>query len=293
MRYPMTEIRDAALFRDRRAWRTFPDAHPPVLGRIGKLETRLACSESEIRAAQRLRYEVFFREMAARPGSFSRLARRDIDRWDGVCDHLLVIDREEGRERIVGTYRLFRQAVSRLSGRSFYTQQEFDIDQVMARHANLDFMELGRSCVLPQWRTRRTIELLWQGIWAHVLAHRIDVMVGCASFPGVDALHHREALAFLHAHALAAPQWQAGAVGREKMPLDAFGTVPVDARRAFHALPPLIKGYLRLGARFGAEAVIDRRFGTVDVLVILPVADIDRRYLEHYGSDAGRYAGHR
>jgi putative hemolysin len=262
---------------------------PSVLGRIGTLEVRLARSGREIRAAQRLRYEVFHREMAARADRATRLLRRDRDRWDAVCDHLLVVERAESRERIVGTYRLYRSHAARQSGLPFYTQQEFDLAPMMAGHEGLEFMELGRSCVLPPWRNRRTIELLWHGIWALVLRHRVDVMVGCASLPGADPASHAEALGFL-AHHPAPLEWQARAVPVDAVSLSVFASAAPDPRRGLHALPPLVKGYLRLGGRFGTEAVVDRAFGTTDVLVVLPVSAISERYVSHYGSDASRHA---
>jgi putative hemolysin len=260
-----------------------------VLGQIGTLEVRLARSGNEIRAAQRLRFEVFHRELGAKADTATRLLRRDRDRWDAVCDHLLVIDRAEGREHIVGTYRLYRSQAAQSSGLPFYTQQEFDLAPMMARHPGLEFMELGRSCVLPPWRNRRTIELLWHGIWALVLRHRVDVMVGCASLPGADPASTAEALGFLARHP--APQeWQARAAPADAVSLSAFATGAADLRRGLHALPPLVKGYLRLGARFGTEAVVDHAFGTTDVLVVLPVATISERYVSYYGSDASRHA---
>jgi L-ornithine Nalpha-acyltransferase len=262
---------------------------PSVLGRIGTLEVRLARSANEIRAAQRLRFDVFHRELGARADRATRLLRRDRDRWDAACDHLLVVERSEDREQIVGTYRLYRSQAVQQSGLPFYTQQEFDLAPMMARHPGLEFMELGRSCVLPPWRNRRTIELLWHGIWALVLRHRVDVMVGCASLPGADPASHAEALGFLALHP--APQeWQARAVPADAVSLSGFAAGASDPRRGLHALPPLVKGYLRLGARFGSQAVVDRAFGTTDVLVVLPVAAISARYVSYYGSDASRHA---
>lgn len=265
------------------------DANPSVLGRIGTLEVRLARSAREIRAAQRLRYEVFHRELSARTDRITRLLRRDRDAWDGVCDHLLVVDLAEGRERIVGTYRFYRSPVAAASGLPFYTQQEFDVASMMARHPHLQFMELGRSCVLAPWRNRRTIELLWHGIWTLVLRHRVDVMVGCASLHGADPATHCEALGVLALYS-APEEWQARAVPADAVSLSQFAGGPADQRRGLHALPPLVKGYLRLGARFGTEAVVDAAFGTTDVLVVLPVSAISERYVSHYGNDASRHA---
>lgn len=264
-----------------------------LLGRIGTLETRLARSAAEIEAAQRLRYQVFVEEMGARLPPAAMQARRDFDGWDAICDHLLVIDSAmEGdpEDRIVGTYRLLRQDVAERHG-GFYSAHEFDIDPLLSRHAGKRFMELGRSCVLPQYRTRRTVELLWQGNWAYALKHGVDAMLGCASFPGVQPEAHALALSFLHHHALAKGEWAVSALREEYCSMDLMPPEALDARRALAVMPPLVKGYLRLGAMVGDGAVVDRAFNTTDVLVVLPITAISGRYVNYYGADAGRFSG--
>jgi len=281
-----------------RLWRAPIDPQAPVLGRIGNLETRLARCSSEIRAAQALRYDVFYREMAARPDALALLTRRDRDRFDRACEHLLVIDRDaavggmpaaDGPGRIVGTYRFLTARDAARAGLGFYSQREFDVDALAARHPGLHFMELGRSCVLAPWRNRRTIELLWAGIWAHVLARGVDVMVGCASFAGTDARQLAEPLACLTRHS-PPPEWEARAREGVEIARCRDGGGMRDGKQALRGLPPLIKGYLRLGAWFAREAVVDRQFGTTDVLVILPVSRLNPRYVSYYGADASRHA---
>jgi putative hemolysin len=268
-----------------------PDA--PVLGRIGSLEVRLACSPREIRRAQRLRYRVFYEEMKAEPDLTSRLQRRDIDAFDADCDHLLVTDSaaqtRSGRPRVVGTYRLLRQDQAERRG-GFYSAGEFEIGPLLARHPGTRFLELGRSCVLRPYRDKRTVELLWHGIWSYVLQHRVDALFGCASLEGIDLRRHAEALSFLHHTALAADEWRVRALASRHRPMDRIPASQIDPRSAMRSLPPLIKGYLRVGAKFGDGAVVDHRFGTTDVFVVLPVASINARYVEHFGADAGRHA---
>ncbi|RFC63104.1 GNAT family N-acetyltransferase [Fulvimarina endophytica] len=263
----------------------------PVLGRIGSLEVRLARSPLEVKAAQQLRYHVFYEEMSAKPSRVQQFTRRDSDGFDRYCDHLLVIDRDrEGSvaDKIVGTYRLMRESGARLVG-GFYTEQEFNISPMLRRHAGRRFLELGRSCVLKEYRGKRTVELLWQGIWSYVIAHRIDVMFGCASIAGTDPDRIANSLAFLRDAAPAPDEWHVKAH-------DHCGTFAqksaeaVDAKRALAALPPLLKGYLRLGGYIGEGAVIDHQFGTTDVMIVLPRERINPRYVNHYGSDAGRFA---
>lgn len=261
-----------------------------VLGRIGALEVRLASKKKHIRKAQRLRYEVFFEEGGAIPDLALKLARRDMDAFDAVCDHLLVVDtdRRFGR-KIVGTYRLLRRDVAEQHF-GFYSESEFDIAPLLKRHPQARLLELGRSCVLKPYRDKRTVELLWHGIWTYVRQHRIDAMFGCASFDGTDPDKIGVPLSFLARHALARDEWRMRALNERYVPMERLADKPIDMKRAIAAMPPLIKGYLRLGARFGDGAVIDRQFNTTDVLVILPVSDIEPRYIAHFGADAERHA---
>jgi putative hemolysin len=144
--------------------------------------------------------------------------------------------------------------------------------------------------VLPGYRNKRTVELLWHGIWTYVLGHHIDVMIGCASLEGTDPDKLALPLSFLHHYARASEPWRVRALGERHVPMDILPKESVDPKLALRALPPLIKGYLRLGATFGEGAVIDRQFGTTDVLVVLPVSAIDRRYIDHFGPTANRHA---
>jgi putative hemolysin len=264
-----------------------------IYGKVGSLEVRLARKRREIKLAQRLRYQVFYEEMSAVPTLRAELRRRDEDPYDAVCDHLLVVD-EAGyddadawgglkRQKVVGTYRVLRQEVAERT-LGFYTQSEYDIAPLVeARSPHYRFMELGRSCVQGPYRNKRTVELLWHGLWTYVREHKIDVMIGCASLPGTDPDAHAMALSFLHHNALAPPEWRCRAHDDLYVPMDRLPRDEVDMKAALKSLPPLIKGYLRLGAYVGDGAVIDRQFGTTDVLIILPVEKIDPRYFEHFG----------
>lgn len=263
------------------------DASGDVLGRIGPLLVRLAIDGDEIAAAQELRFDVFYAERGR-----TAAGRRDADRFDAVCDHLLVLDSSKpgpDRDRIVGTYRLLRQERAARTG-GFYTDSEFALAPLVARHPGRRFLELGRSCVLPEYRSKRTIELLWQGIWAYCRRHGIDVMTGCASFPGTIPAAHAQALAFLHHYCLCEGDWSVRALTDRARSMDLMPREAVDMRAALAAMPPLVKGYTRLGAKFGDGCVVDAAFGTTDVLVILPVEEISERYIHHYGAEAERFA---
>ena len=267
---------------------------PATLGKLGPLEVRLAADKRDVRRAQKLRYRVFYRDGSAIADAATLLARRDKDAFDRICDHLMVIDHAarpsmSGRQPVVGTYRLLRQEVAERSG-GFYTENEFDIADLIDRHAGLRFLELGRSCVLPRYRNKRTVELLWHGIWSYVRRHRLDVMIGCASFEGTDPDRLALPLSFLHHYARAPEAWRAGAHPSRRIEMNRMAKQAINPKAALRELPPLIKGYLRLGAFIGDGAVIDHQFGTTDVLIVLPVSAISARYIEHFGVDASRHA---
>ena len=267
------------------------------LGRIGELEVRLARTVGEVKRAQELRYRVFYEEMSAIADARTLFTRRDADEFDRLCDHILVIDHARSEPKafgrrhppVVGTYRLLRQDVAERHG-GFYTADEFDVEALVDRHPRLKFLELGRSCVLPAYRGKRTVELLWQGVWAYVLANRIDVMFGCASLEGTDPHRLALPLSFLHHHARASEEWGVKANASRAVSMNRLAKEAIDPKQALHALPPLIKGYLRLGGSIGDGAVVDHQFGTTDVCMVLPVSRISQRYIDFYGVDAGRRA---
>ena len=264
---------------------------PKIYGRIGSLEVRLARKKSEIRRAQRLRYQVFYEEMSATPNALAILSRRDEDAFDPIFDHLLVIDhgdsnggRRWGRSKVVGTYRMMRQEIADCYD-GFYTQGEYDVAPlIQARSPDYSFVELGRSCVLKPYRNKRTLELLWQGVWTYVREHGADVMIGCASFPGVDPSAHALALSYLHHTALAPEEWRVRAHEHLRVDMNMMPPEAINARAALKALPPLIKGYLRVGAFIGDGAVIDHQFGTTDVFIIVPIEAMNARYFVHFGA---------
>jgi putative hemolysin len=265
------------------------------LGRLGTLELRLAQTRKDIKRAQKLRYRVFYKEMNAIADARTKFARRDIDAFDAICDHLLVVDHEprlqglRRKPRVVGTYRLLRQEIAEQNS-GFYSASEFTVDDLVARHRPLRFLELGRSCVLEPYRNKRTVELLWHGIWSYVLKHRIDAMFGCACLEGTDPDQLKLPLSYLHHFAGAPEAWSARALPHRYVAMDRMPKSAIDMKAALRTLPPLIKGYLRIGARIGEGAVMDRQFGTTDVLIVLPVSAISERYIQHFGQGAERHA---
>ncbi len=172
--------------------------------RGGHLGVRIAVTAAEIDAAQALRYRVFYQDMGARPNAAMAAKGRDFDAFDAVADHLLVVDHAigPGPEGVVGTYRLIRSEAAASIGR-FYSADEYDLTPVLNSAGQV--MELGRSCVHPNYRNRNVMQMLWRGIAAYVFLHRIELMFGCASLPGTEPDAIADELTYLYYHHLAPP----------------------------------------------------------------------------------------
>jgi len=260
---------------------------PPISNReivkvvAGDFEVRLAGTRAEIEAAQALRYRIFYEEMAAKPSPEMAVLRRDFDPFDEVCDHLLVLDRRrgDGPESIVGTYRLIRRAAAAQMGR-FYSSAEYDIQKMIDYPAEV--LELGRSCIAKDARNTATMQMLWRGIALYAYHYDIQVMFGCASFPGTDPSQHAQAMSYLHHHHLAPPEIRARALAHRYVKMDMLERDSYDARKAMARVPPLIKGYLRLGGFVGDGAVIDQQFNTTDVFIIVKTELVTEKYIRHY-----------
>lgn len=257
--------------------------------RGGNLGVRIATTPDEIDAALALRYRVFYEERGAVADAAAAAARRDRDAFDAVADHLLVVDHAIGRgpEGVVATYRLIRAEAAATIGR-FYSADEYDISPILAFPGQV--MELGRSCVHPAYRNRMAMQLLWRGIAAYVFQNRIDLMFGCASLPGTDPDAVANDLTYLHAHHVAPAEVRPRALPHRYVEMRRFDPALLDPRRALAKLPPLIKGYLRLGGFVGDGAVIDAQFNTIDVAVVVKTDMVTEKYYKHYqreSRDAG------
>jgi putative hemolysin len=249
--------------------------------RSGQLGVRIATTAAEIDAAQALRYRIFYDEMGAHPDASTRATGRDRDRFDDVADHLLVIDHAigPGPEGVVGTYRLIRrEAADRVGG--FYSADEYDLTAVLAFPGRV--MELGRSCVDAGHRNRAVMQLLWRGIAAYVFRHDVALMFGCASLHGTDPDALAAELSYLHAHHLAPPELRPRAVPGRYVDMRRTDPTKLDRLRTLAVLPPLIKGYLRLGGFVGDGAVIDSQFNTVDVAIVVKTDQVTNKYLRHF-----------
>lgn len=255
----------------------------PVEARSNALLVRLAEDEAELRAAQRLRYRVFYEERDAKPVGDMAAEGRDFDDFDPVCDHLLVIDETRtGDDAVVGCYRFMRRSGAEAIGR-FYTSGEYDIAKLIA--SDLELMELGRSCIDAAYRNKASMNLLWRGISQYVLKYDVGMMFGCASLPGVDPDALAPALSYLHHRHLAPEPFRVRALDDLFTPMDRLPLDAIDERRAVAGMPPLIKGYLRLGGYIGEGAVIDPQFNTTDVCVMVKTDQVTDKYFRHYTRD--------
>ena len=249
--------------------------------RAGNLGVRIAANPAEVRAAQALRYRVFFNEMGATPGPGALATGRDADPYDAVADHLLVLDHAlgEGTRAVVGTYRMITREGAARVGR-FYSANEYDLGVIDAFPGRV--LELGRSCVDAAYRGRAVMQLLWRGIAAYVSEQNIELMFGCASLPGTDPEVLAQELTFLYGHHLAPPALRMRALPDRYVEMRRMDPMTVDARAANLLLPPLIKGYLRLGGFVGDGAVIDAQFNTIDVAIVLKSDMVTDKYVKHY-----------
>ncbi len=242
---------------------------------------RLANSTSEVEAAQALRYKVFYEEMGARPTPQMETLRRDFDHIDERSDHLIVHDplHQDPGGSIVGTYRLIRGDKIRQM-EEFYSSAEYDLSPIMRFSGPV--LELGRSCVAPAYRCRSVMQLLWRGVAEYVSANGIGLMFGCGSLPGADLERHAETLSYLHAKHMAPETLRVRARADRYEPMTLRDPAMLDITAARAGLPPLIKGYLRLGGVVGDGAVLDREFNTTDICIIVETSRITDKYARKF-----------
>ncbi len=210
-------------------------------------------------------------------------AGRDCDEFDAICDHLLVIDHSRpAEEAVVGTYRLLRQDVAERHG-GFYSAGEYDLSTLVEGYRGPgNLLEVGRSCVHRDYRTQSTIHRLWRALSDYVAEHRIAYMFGCASLPGVEPEALAVPVSYLHHNHLAPAELRVRALAQRYVDMNMLPADDPGVAAAWPGLPPLIKGYLRLGAFVGEGAVVDPQFGTTDVFILLPIGRVAGRYIDHF-----------
>ncbi|MFA6970042.1 MAG: GNAT family N-acyltransferase [Gallionella sp.] len=240
-----------------------PDASP-----IRRLSCDLAKTHSEMQEAQRIRYQVFGEEMGAKLPSAS--TGLDIDRFDMFCDHLLV--RDQSNDKVVGTYRILPPEQARIAG-GYYSETEFDISRLA--HLRDGMAEVGRSCVDANYRDGATITHLWSGLADYIVKNGHEYMIGCASMSMSDGGHYAASV-FNKVYKLHAAPAEYSVIPHNRLPLESLN------QNLDVIIPPLIKGYLRLGAYIAGEPTWDADFNCADLFILLPVSRINARFAKHF-----------
>lgn len=231
----------------------------------------------ELEAALRLRFEVFNLEMNEGLAA-SWETGLDQDRYDAHADHLIVIDKRN-QNRVVGTYRMLTK--SRVIGNGgFYSEGEFDLTNL--KKLPEEILEMGRSCVHRDYRASGVINLLWAGIAKFLEIIEAKYLFGCGSLHTHDVQEISEIFSYLKANHMAAEQFRVYPVDKCVVP-GLRDDLPVgDRREVMKKLPPLLKGYFRIGASICGAPALDAEFGTTDFCILLPTAQINSRYQRHY-----------
>ncbi len=241
-----------------------PSAAQPVRG----LSCELAKTPEEIMEAQRIRYQVFGLEMGAKlPSASSGL---DIDRFDEYCDHLLV--RDQSNSKVVGTYRILSPEQACKAG-GYYSETEFDMDSL--QHLRGRMAEVGRSCVDAHYRDGATIAQLWSGLAEYITKRNHEYLIGCASISMRDGGHYAASV-FNKVFKLHASPEELRVAPLRRLPIENL------EQNLDVIIPPLIKGYLRLGAYVAGEPAWDPEFNSADLFILLPVSRISARATRHF-----------
>lgn len=256
---------------------------PDLLLKSDHLDLKMAVCPRDVRGAQRLRYEVFVQELGGAGPLIDHDARLERDVFDDHADQLILIDKTrdaDSLDHVVGVYRLLREPHAAAVG-GFYSEAEYDLSPLKSSGRRL--LELGRSCLHPDYRGGVAMFHLWQGLADYVVEHGIEVLFGVASFHGTDVSKLSQPLAHLH-HAHLAPT-ELRPRARVYQPMDLVAKEAIDRPAAMKAIPALIKAYLRLGGRVGDGAFVDHAFNTVDVCLILDTVKMSAKKRALYASD--------
>ena len=255
---------------------------PPMLVEKEHFLVKFAENQQEIDSAKRLRYNVFMEEQGHMAGK-SAVSALDEDEFDSYCLHLIVIDRSNNE--VIATSRVHPGAVA-LQGLGFYSAQEFKLDGLEKIAAKT--VEIGRSCVKPEYRNGATVALLWSGMATAVERYGGQYLLGCVSLTPADPVIGRAMSEFLagkgdvftrELDVAPQPGWDLPEVDPAAVKAYTEGEKSSELRKL---IPPLLKGYLRLGAKFSREPVWDREFGTIDFLVLFNLAEMDQKYARHF-----------
>ena len=243
-------------------------------------DVRLATNADDLRAAQQLRYQVFVKELGGDGPLVDHSAGLERDSFDAHADHLIAFD---GRKAI-GVYRLMNAEQAKAAG-GFYSAGEYDLAPLLSSGRRV--LELGRSCIHPDYRGGAVMHQLWTALAQHIAAQACDVLFGVASFHGTDVAALAPSLSLLHHRHLAPPPMRVRALETSFQSMNLLAEDKVDRRAAMRNIPSLIKAYLRLGGTVGEGAFVDRQFNTTDVCLILDTAQLNARQKRIYAGTAG------
>ncbi len=244
---------------------------------------KIAEKKSELKKAQALRYSVFYKEKKAIPTISKKILRLDYDKIDKFADHLIVIDKNRKgiKNKIVGTYRLLRGDIVAHRG-EFYTSSEFDLSRILNFYKNNQILELGRSCVHQNYRNGAIMNLLWKAIAEYVKLYDIKILLGCASFHGTDVMKYTNELSYLRKNFSLPSELSVKSLDTKTYPAYTEINSNTNDLRTFAKLPPLIKGYLRIGGKVSHDFFVDYKFNTIDLCVIVTIDNIDEKYKKKY-----------
>ena len=244
---------------------------------------KIAEKKSELKKAQALRYSVFYKEKKAIPTISKKILRLDYDKIDKFADHLIVIDKNRRgiKNNIVGTYRLLRGDITAHCG-GFYTSSEFDLSKILNSYKNNQILELGRSCVHQDYRNGTIMNLLWKAIAEYVKLYDIKILLGCASFHGTDVIKYTNELSYLRKNFSLPDVLSVKSLDSKIYPTSIEINSKTDDIKTFIKLPPLIKGYLRIGGKVSYDCFVDNKFNTIDLCVIVNMNNIDEKYKKKY-----------
>ena len=262
----------SSMIRKKRIIKKIKSEFEPII--FKNFTIKIAESNFEIKKAQSLRYKIFFKEKKIRKKSFKFLLQRDYDFYDKISDHLIIIDNNrEIRDNVIGTYRLLRGNCAKLY-RGFYTEQEFDISNLKKNFSSKDILELGRSCVHPQYRSGIILKLLWQGISNYIKMYKIKILMGCASFHGTNPSKFKDEFSLLYESYRLPEDYDVKSLQSNEISFNKN----INQSTTLNKLPPLIKGYLRAGGMVSENFYIDTEFETIDYCVIMLTEKIVSRY---------------
>ena len=262
----------SSIIRKKRIIKKIKSEFEPII--FKNFTIKIAESNFEIKKAQSLRYKIFFKEKKIKKKSFKFLLQRDYDFYDKISDHLIIIDNNrEIRDNVIGTYRLLRGNCAKLY-RGFYTEQEFDISNLKKNFSSKDILELGRSCVHPQYRSGIILKLLWQGISNYIKMYKIKILMGCASFHGTNPSKFKDEFSLLYESYRLPEDYDVKSLQSNEISFNNN----INHSTILNKLPPLIKGYLRAGGMVSENFYIDTEFETIDYCVIMLTEKIVSRY---------------